>query len=51
MLLRSTAPQINKYSKKAYKERKNTKRKKHKMSQIKIHKDLHQGEIPQRKKD
>jgi hypothetical protein len=36
MLLRSTAPYVNKCSYKKYIERKKTKRKKRKMSQIKI---------------
>jgi hypothetical protein len=51
MLLISTAPHVNKYSYKAYTERKKTKRTKHKMSQIKILKDLSQGSFHTEKKD
>jgi len=45
MLIRSTAPHIGKYS--LHREKKELE-KKRKMSQIKIHKDLPQGELSQK---
>ena len=48
MLLRSTAPHVNKYSLKAYTERKKTKRKNIKCPKSKFYRICPQGELPQR---